>query len=220
MIIVMKTTESTGASSGTVTRRKTCHSRRAVGARRLEHVARHRREPGARSPPSRSRPRSRCRRSSATGVISFVPEPGEAAPGLGEGLRRDRRVVGARARRPRSRTCRRRPPRVVLDHLAARRRAAARSRPAAPARCGSTLPGDAAAGLEVAPDDAVDVARLRPRRRPPASRRPAPPRAGSPSGRAARRRPGGAASSARVPSAASRRAPASTGARRTARRAT
>ena len=26
MIIVMKTTESTGASSGTVTRRKTCHS--------------------------------------------------------------------------------------------------------------------------------------------------------------------------------------------------
>jgi hypothetical protein len=46
MIIVMKTTVSTGASSGTVTRRNTCHSFAPVGTGSLQHIARHRRQAG------------------------------------------------------------------------------------------------------------------------------------------------------------------------------
>ena len=121
---------------------------RAVGARGLEHVARHRRRARRRSPPSRSRPRSRCRRSAATGVISFGPEPRVAAERLREGLRADRGVVGARRARSRSRRCRRRrrrrlarPSRVALRELAP-------SRPAARARPCSTTPGLPPPGLK------------------------------------------------------------------------
>ena len=62
--IVTKTTESTGRSCGTVTRRKTCHSLAPsvrAASRRLGGSPRAPR----RSRPSRTRPRSRCRRSGA-----------------------------------------------------------------------------------------------------------------------------------------------------------
>ena len=113
------------------------------------------------------------------GVISFGPSQETPPNGSANVCAPIADLVGAGARRRRRRTCR--PSSVVVEsrRLAAavaelrRSRREGRARPARPCRA-------AAAGLEVAPDDAGDRARLRRRLRPPARRPRARRRAGSP----------------------------------------
>ena len=146
MSIVMKTTVSTGASSGTVTRRKTCHSVAAVGPRRLEHVARDRGQAGGDHDHGEAGPDPDVgdddRRRD-----QLRAEPGDAVERLGERLRADRDAGTRRPRRPRRRTSRSarssrsRPSRR-------RRRGARRSRPAGRARPASTSPGVPPPGLK------------------------------------------------------------------------
>ena len=132
----------------------------AVGARRLEHVSRHRREPGADHDHGEAGPDpdvgdQQRRRDQVR------PEPGEAAERLREGLGADRRLVAARRDvRELERAVRRR-----LGRLDGRSRLATRSSTVTPGRPSSplsTTPRLAAARREVAPDDADDLARLRP----------------------------------------------------------
>ena len=132
MTIVMKTTVSTGASSGTVTRRKTCQLAGAVGARGLEHVARHRREARgdhdhreARPDPEvrdqqrrRDQASGRARRSRST---AWRTSASRSRPGR------------SRRRRSRSRRCRPRRS-SPTGRCAPSRRGAARSRRAGRAR--------------------------------------------------------------------------------------
>ena len=113
---------------------------RAVGARRLEHVAGHRRRAPRRSRPSRSRPRSRCRRSGATGVIRFGPSHAKPPNGFANVCAPIAGVVRARPGPWRSRTSRRRFDRRRLDGLAGgvpkldRHARAGRARPSRPRR--------------------------------------------------------------------------------------
>ena len=96
MIIVMKTTLSTGREQRHRDAAEDLPLGRAVGARGLEHVARHRREPGADHDHREAGPDPDVGDQQRRGDQAR-PEPGEAAERLREGLRADRRLVAARA---------------------------------------------------------------------------------------------------------------------------
>ena len=146
MIIVMKTTVSTGASSGTVTRRKTVPLRGAVGACRLEHVARHRREAGPDDDHREAGPDPDVRDDQRR-RDQLRAEPGVAAPRLGERLRRDAGVEGAGRDHPEVE----RPVvagRRGLHHLVLASAQLQRSRRAGRALPASTFPGTPPPGLK------------------------------------------------------------------------
>ena len=170
MIIVMKTTLRHRREQRHGDAAEDLPLGRAVGARRLEHVARHRRQAGAdhhhrEAGPDPDVGDQERRRD------QLRPEPRVAAERLRERRLADarpcsvpagtsaevERAVGGRSSCS-ARSCR-------------RSTAARRSRRACRAPPVSTLPGFAAARLEVAPDDADDRRPASPPARPPASRR-------------------------------------------------
>ncbi len=157
MIIVMNTTESTGREQRHGHPPEDLPLGGAVGSRRLEHLSRHRREPGGDHHHGEAGPDPDVG-DHQRGRDQLRPEPGEAAPRFREGLRRDAGVVGARARPPRSRTCRRRPP-PPSSRPCSRRRAAARSRPAGRARPSRPCPATPPPGLKSRQTTPCDVTR-------------------------------------------------------------
>ena len=131
---------------------------RAVGPRGLEYVARHRREPGRDHDHREAGPDpdvgDQERRDDEA-----RPEPRVAGPGLGEGGGADACLVGPGVQSVNVERSRRR---GSSSSARSCRSASSSTRHAwEPCSPCSTLPGHAAARLEVAPDGADDVARLR-----------------------------------------------------------